>query len=255
MHVDLNSDLGESYGAFKVGYDEEVIPLVSSVNVACGFHAGDYRVMHNTVRLAKEAGVRIGAHPGYADLHGFGRRVIPMPADEIYDLVLYQMGALDAFLQVERVALNHVKPHGALYNLAATDERVAKAIVAAVKDYHSGVILYALAGSTLAKLGEEAGLQVASEAFVDRQYNSDGTLVPRSVPGSQIEDTELAVRRVLQMLTHGTVRAMDGTDVSLRVDTLCIHGDSPFAIEFARGLKTVLANEGIEIRPVAARPR
>ncbi|MCL6548214.1 MAG: LamB/YcsF family protein, partial [Alicyclobacillus sp.] len=251
MHIDLNSDVGESFGPFTVGSDEQVIPLVSSVNIACGFHAGDPRVMHETVRRAKAAGVAIGAHPGLMDLYGFGRRKIPVTPDEVYDLVLYQLGALDAFVRAESLELRHVKPHGALYNMAAADPHLAQAIAAAVASYNPRLILFALAGSELVRAARSAGLQVAQEAFVDRRYDAEGRLVERGHPDALIGDPMEAAERVVRMVKHGKVTAVDGTELNVEIDTVCVHGDNPRALQFAAAVRDELKRNGIELRPPA----
>lgn len=249
MFVDLNSDLGESWGAFSVGSDEQIIPLVTSVNVACGFHAGDYRVMHETVKRAKAAGVAVGAHPSLMDLHGFGRRPIPVTPAEVFDLVLYQLGALEAFVRAESVELHHVKPHGALYNMAAADEDIAQAVAEAVAAFDRRLILYALAGSELVRAGRSAGLRVAQEAFADRQYGPDGRLVDRRHPQAVIADPLEAAERVVKMVKQRRVTAVDGSDVALEVDTVCVHGDSPRALQLAAAIRDQLARNGIGLRP------
>jgi UPF0271 protein len=250
MFVDLNSDLGESFGPYVIGNDAEVVPLVTSVNVACGFHGGDPFVIHRTIRLAKQHGTAVGAHPGYMDLHGFGRRVIPMSPDEVYDMVVYQLGALDAFLRVEGMKMHHVKPHGALYNLSARDNDIASAIAEAVYDYHKDLILYGLSGSALVAAGRRIGLTVAEEAFVDRHYNQDGSLVDRKQKNAFVKDAREAAERVVRMLQDKKVRTADGVDIPMAADTLCIHGDGPHAVAFAKAVRAELNRLGVELRPV-----
>ncbi|MCL6444256.1 MAG: LamB/YcsF family protein [Alicyclobacillus sp.] len=252
MRIDLNSDCGESYGRFVVGQDEQVIPLVTSVNIACGFHGGDPHVMHRAIRLAREAGVAIGAHPGLMDLHGFGRRELPVTPAEVYDWTLYQIGALAAFTRSEKVPLHHVKPHGALYNMAARDETLAEAIASAISDFDSNLVLYALSGSALHAAGERAGLRVAAEVFADRTYLSDGTLVGRDRPDAILTDPEAAVRQVMQMVTAGTVNSVDDAMVRIQADTVCIHGDGPHALAMARAIRTALTEAGVTLKPVGA---
>jgi UPF0271 protein len=248
MIVDLNSDLGESFGAYVIGNDAEVVPLVTSVNVACGFHGGDPFVMHRTVRLAKQYGTAVGAHPGYMDLHGFGRRVIPMSPSEVYDLVVYQLGALDAFLRVEGMKMHHVKPHGALYNLAARNDDIAAAIAQAVYDYGKDLILYGLAGSALVAAGRHIGLTVAEEAFVDRHYNRDGSLVDRKHQNAFVTDAREAAERVVRMLQDKKVRTIDGVDIPITADTLCIHGDGTQAVAFAKAVRAELKRLGVKLQ-------
>lgn len=242
--LDLNADLGESFGAWSMGDDRSLLSVVTSANIACGFHAGDPSVMARTVDLALEAGVALGAHPGYPDLQGFGRRAMALTPQEAQDALLYQIGALEAFLRVRGARLNHVKPHGALYNAAAVDARLAEALVRAVKAFDPGLILVGLAGSELTKAAEAAGLQVAHEAFADRAVEADGTLTPRGLPGAMLTDTALIVARAVAMVTTGRVQARCGTEIPLRADTLCLHGDGPHAVAFARALQAGLAAQG-----------
>lgn len=251
--IDLNSDLGESYGAYTIGNDSEVLRYVSSANIACGMHAGDPFVMHRTVRLALERGAAPGAHPGLMDLPGFGRRAIPTKPEEAYDLTVYQVGALTAFVRAEGGRLQHVKPHGALYNMAAKDMALAEAIAAAVHDVDPGLVLYGLAGSCLVRAAEAAGLTAASEVFADRTYQDDGSLTPRSQPGAVLTDDEAAIRQVLRMVEHGTVVSVTGKEIPVRADTVCIHGDSPKALEFARRIRERLLAEGVRIVSFAGR--
>lgn len=253
LKVDLNSDLGESFGAYTIGNDKEVLRYVSSANVACGMHAGDPFVMHRTVRMALSEGVAIGAHPGFMDLIGFGRRNMVMTPEEIYDLVVYQVGALDAFVKAEGGRLQHVKPHGALYNMAAKDPAMADAIARAVHDVDPGLILYGLAGSWLVRCAKAVGLQAASEVFADRTYQEDGTLTPRSQPGAMITDDDAAIAQVLGMVQHGTVRSVTGRDVPVEADTVCIHGDSAKALAFAKRIREALGAAHIEVISFAAR--
>ena len=245
--VDLNSDLGESYGAFTVGNDQEVLKYISSANIACGYHAGDHNVMFETVRLAKKYRVQIGAHPGLPDLAGFGRREMNLSSREIYNLVVYQIGSLAAVCKVNEAILAHVKPHGALYNMAATNPEIAKAIAGAVVDFDPNLVLFGLTGSELVKAGEEKGLVVAHEVFADRTYQSDGTLTSRMNENALIHDTQVAITRVIRMIKEGKVVAVDGTDVKIKADTICVHGDNPKALEFVTVLKQVLINENILI--------
>ena len=248
--IDMNSDLGEGFGAWCMGDDRAVLASVSSANVACGYHAGDPSIMRETVALCAERGVAIGAHVSYPDLLGFGRRNMACSPQEVYDYCLYQTGALRAFCSARGVALQHVKPHGALYNQAAKDRKLADAIAAAVKDSGGDVILMGLAGSEFARAAEAAGVKFAAEAFADRAYLADGSLMPRSREGAVIHDAELAARRVVQMATRGTVTADDGTEIQLRPDTICLHGDTKEAVEMAAAVRRALEKSGVEIKPL-----
>ncbi|WP_018924958.1 LamB/YcsF family protein [Salsuginibacillus kocurii] len=245
--VDVNCDLGESFGRYTLGRDADVLKEVTSANVACGFHAGDPLVMRQTVRLAREHGVSVGAHPGFPDLQGFGRRMLDASAEEVYAMVVYQIGALAAFADAEGVQLQHVKPHGALYNAAGADRELADAVAAAVKDVDSSLVLYGLSGSELVRAGEAAGLYTANEVFADRAYNPDGSLVGRKDPRAMITDEEEAVKRVIRMVTEAKVEAVDGTDIERPADTICVHGDEPEALAFASHLRLALIDAGLEI--------
>ncbi|WP_423409383.1 LamB/YcsF family protein [Heyndrickxia sp. MSNUG] len=247
LSVDLNCDLGESYGLFKIGNDEEILKHITSANIACGFHAGDHNVMMETVKLAKAHGVKIGAHPGFPDLHGFGRRDMHLTQQEIYNLVVYQIGALEAVARACGTKVFHVKPHGALYNMAAMDKHVADAIAEAVVDVNPQLVLFGLAGSLMVKAGEEKGLGVAHEVFADRNYQPDGMLTPRSHANAMIHDTENAIKRVIRMITEGKIAAIDGTDLEITADTICVHGDEPQTLEFVVKLKQALINEEITV--------
>ncbi len=246
--IDLNCDMGESFGLWHMGDDEAVLPHVTSINVACGLHAGDWNVMHRTVKAAFEKNVAVGAHPSLPDLQGFGRRAMLLSADEAYDIVLYQVGALSAFCRVLGKRLSHVKAHGALYNMAAKDAALASAIARAVADFDPALILFGLAGSALIQAGRDAGLQVANEVFADRTYQADGSLTPRSRPGSMITHVKDALAQVESMLTRARVHALDGTEVPIEADTICIHGDKPGAAQFAKELRASLARLGIEVK-------
>lgn len=247
-HVDLNSDLGESFGLYTIGNDEEVLQYVSSANIACGFHAGDPHVMQRTVAMAAAAGVAVGAHPGVPDLMGFGRRKMDITPQEAYAMVLYQVGALQAFTTAAHVPLQHVKPHGALYNMAAKDKALAAAIAQAVHDVNPQLILYGLAGSYLISEGKKIGLQTASEVFADRTYQPDGTLTPRSQPDAMVTDEELAISRVLRMIQEGVVTAQNDADIPVQADTICIHGDGAKALAFAHKIKTALEAHDVAVR-------
>lgn len=249
--VDLNSDLGESFGAWKMGQDADVLTFVSSANVACGFHAGDPLVMKKTVEAAVKAGVAVGAHPGYPDLVGFGRRAVACSPDELYTDTLYQIGALKAFCEAAGTKLQHVKPHGAMYNSAAKKIEEATALAQAVKDSGAGIILMGLAGSKFDEAAEKVGVPYAAEAFADRGYMNDGTLVPRKMEGAFVRDVEAAAQRVIRMVKEGVVEAIDGTVVTLRPHSICLHGDSPTAVQMAQTLRTRLIEAGIDIVPLS----
>lgn len=244
--VDLNCDMGESFGVYKLGRDEEILDYVSSANIACGFHAGDPATMRKTVRLALEKDVAIGAHPGFQDLPGFGRRNLQLSAQEIYDIVVYQIGALSAFVNAEGGILQHVKAHGALYNMAAKDAVYAGAIAEAVYDVNPALILYGLAGSELVTAGNEIGLRTASEVFSDRTYQKDGSLTPRSDANALITDSSEAIARVVRMVKEGKVLTVGGTDAEMKADTVCIHGDGVNALSFAEQISKSLAEAGVK---------
>jgi len=248
--VDLNSDLGESFGAYKIGQDDLIMDYISSANIACGYHAGDHNVMAHTVQKASEKNVGIGAHPGLQDLIGFGRRAMQIDPQEVYNLVIYQVGAIQTFAKINQNELNHVKPHGALYNMACKDEALAQAIAEAVYAIHPKLVLFGLAGSELVKAGKKVGLQVAEEVFADRTYQPDGTLTSRTETGAMIEDPEEAVTRVIRMVKEGKVEAVDGSDVAIKADTICIHGDELKSLEFAQKLQKQLTEQEILIRRV-----
>jgi UPF0271 protein len=242
--------MSESYGAFRVGADDEVFPFITSANVACGYHGGDPGVMRRTLAQAKERGVAVGAHPSLPDLVGFGRRTMDVTPDEVYDLVVYQVGALLGFARAAKVEMQHVKAHGALYNMAAAKADLATAVAAAVLDVDPGLVLFGLPGSHLVTAGEAAGLRVAHEAFADRNYMPDGSLVSRRRADAQVHDAAEAVARAVRMVREGKVTAVDGKDIALRADTICIHGDGPHAAEFARRLRDGFAAADIDVRAV-----
>ena len=248
--IDMNSDLGEGFGAWSMGDDKEVLSSVSSANVACGYHAGDPSIMRETVKLCASKGVAVGAHVSYPDLVGFGRRDMACSPQEVYDYCLYQIGALNSFCRAQGVKLQHVKPHGALYNQAACDGKLAGAIAAAVKDSGDDLILLGLAGSEFAPAAKAAGVKFAAEAFADRAYQKDGSLMPRSREGSVIHDAALAARRVVQMVTKGTVTADDGSEIQFRPDSICLHGDTKEAVEMAAAIRSALEEAGVEIKPL-----
>jgi UPF0271 protein len=250
--IDLNCDMGESFGAYTIGADEAVMSSITSANVACGFHGGDPGVMRRTIRLAREAGVGVGAHPGFPDLVGFGRREMRMAPQDVEDMVLYQIGALAAIAKSEGVRLSHVKPHGALYNMAVTDKSLASAIARAVVSFDSTLIFLALPDSELARAAKEAGLRVALEGFADRAYEPDGSLTPRSRAGAVIHDVEEVVARALRMAVDGVVVASNGSTLEMRVDTICTHGDTPGAQELTRALRNGLERAGVKVVPIAS---
>jgi UPF0271 protein len=249
MVIDLNSDMGESYGIYTIGADDEVLRWVTSANVACGWHGGDPHVMRRTVQRAKELGVRVGAHPSYPDLLGFGRRVMQITRQEARDYVLYQIGALRGFAEALGVTLQHVKPHGAFYNAAVKDRELSLGIAEGVADAGGELILVGLPGSDLVRAGKEVGLRVAREAFGDRAYNEDGTLVSRKIAGSLITDPEAVAERVLA-LTRGTAQTITGKEIRLEAETICLHGDTPGAGVIARRVRERLEAAGIKPTPM-----
>ena len=243
--IDLNCDMGESFGMYKMGLDEEVIKHISSANIACGFHAGDPLWMRKTVRLAEENGVAVGAHPSFPDLNGFGRRNLAVTPDEAKTDIVYQIGALQAFTDAKKLA--HIKPHGAMYNRAVNDEPLARAIGEAVLEVDPKMVLLALAGSPWVKVAQGMGVRVAREIFADRALNADGTLVSRSQPGSVVHDTAEVVERSLRMVTEGKAIAITGETIEVQAESLCIHGDTPGAVQMAKSLSEALRAEGVEI--------
>lgn len=248
--VDLNSDLGESFGAYKIGMDEEVIKLVSSANVACGFHASDPVVMQKTVAAAVASNIKVGAHPGYPDLMGFGRRNMVISPKEAYAYVTYQLGALNAFCKQQGTTIQHVKPHGALYNMAGKDYELAKGICQAVYDFDPEIILLGLSGSQLINAGKDVGLKCANEFFADRAYEDDGSLRARTKEGSMITDENEAIERVVKVIKTGYVTTYSGNELELKIDSICVHGDNEHALEFVRIIRERLASEGIEVAPL-----
>lgn len=250
MRIDLNCDMGESFGRWELGADAAVLPHISSANIACGAHAGDPAVMRKTLALAAGHGVACGAHPGLADLPGFGRREIPVSPSEAGDLVLYQLGALAAIARSQGIRLSHVKPHGALYTMAARDRTLADAIAAAVASFDRSLVLFGLAGSGMLDAGKAAGLTVAAEGFADRSYEPDGSLTPRAVPGSVIHDLDAVVARAVLMAGNGRVRARNGSEIALQVDTICVHGDTPGAAGLAQAVRAGLERAGVAVVPV-----
>jgi len=250
--VDLNVDMGESFGAYTIGHDEEILDYVTSTNVACGFHAGDPKTMRKTVRMALEKNVGIGVHPGLQDLIGFGRRNMDITPQEAYDLVVYQIGALSAFVKAEGGQLQHVKPHGALFNMAAKSPSLSEAIAEAVYKVDPDLILFGLAGSELIKAGQKAGLQTASEVFSDRTYQEDGSLTSRREPNALIKDKDVAVRQVIRMVREGKVRTVQGTDISIKANTICIHGDGEHAVELAKYIRKALEEADISVVKISS---
>ncbi|MBS0446674.1 MAG: LamB/YcsF family protein [Proteobacteria bacterium] len=248
--IDLNCDMGEGYGAWTMGDDLALLDHVTSANIACGFHAGDAMTMQRVVAAAFARGVHVGAHPSLPDLQGFGRRVMRVSPAEVHAMVVYQVGALAAFARAAGGKLSHVKAHGALYNMAAQDAALADAIARAVRDVDPTLALFGLAGSLQIAAAEQLGLRAVSEVFADRSYQDDGSLTPRGQPGAMIEDAEVAAAQVRRMVEQGSVRAVGGKDVPVRADTLCIHGDQPGALAFARKIRTALEDAGIDIRAV-----
>lgn len=246
--VDLNSDIGESYGSFIVGNDEEVLNYVTSVNVACGFHAGDPVVMQKTVEMAMEKGVAIGAHPGFPDVLGFGRRQMHITPAEAKAYVIYQVSALNGFVQAVGGTLQHVKPHGAFYNMAAVDYELARGIAEGVRAVNPDLILMGLAGGELIRAGQDVGLQTASEVFGDRRYTADGKLMDRSIEGAVIHDKKIVADQILEMVLRGRVYTMDGEEVRLQADSICVHGDNVEAVELVKEIRMSLTNEGVQLK-------
>ena len=246
--IDLNSDLGESFGAYTLGMDEKLMEYITSANVACGWHAGDPLVMQKTIRAAAKNGVAVGAHPGYPDLMGFGRREIKITPEEAYTYVLYQLGALDAFARTEGVKIQHVKPHGALYNQACKDEKLANAICRAAQAFDRELIVLAPYNSAFRTAAEAIGQPFAGEFFADRAYLPDGSLVPRSQPGAVIHDADEACRRVLQMAREGTVTCLDGTELTMRCVSVCVHGDNAEALATVKKIRGALEDDGVLLR-------
>ena len=252
--IDLNSDVGESFGNYKLGLDEDVIPLISSANIACGFHAGDPAVMRRTIAIAHENGTSIGAHPGFPDLIGFGRRELDASLEEIKDYVTYQIGALQAFAAAQGMNLQHVKPHGALYNMAVKNTAIWDAVAEAVAAVDNRLILFVLAGADrkdLEAIGARHGIRIAYEFFGDRAYNPDGSLVSRSEPGSVIHDGEAVAQKVLKMVQEGRVVCKDNSEIELKADTICVHGDNPSALSLVKKIRETLQAAGVEIAPPA----
>jgi len=243
--IDINCDMGESYGAWKMGADAEVMPFISSANIACGFHGGDPATIRKTVALAVEHGVAIGAHPSLPDLQGFGRRAMKITPQDMYDLVVYQAGAVEGFARAAGSRLHHIKCHGALYNMAANDAALSEAMVRAAKDL--GVMLYVLSNSKNHEIAKKAGIRALGEVFADRGYADDGTLWPRDKPGAMIEDAAKAVQQALAMVEEGYVTSVSGKRVPVAADTLCLHGDQPGAAKFASLIRKAFSEKGIKV--------
>jgi UPF0271 protein len=245
--VDLNSDIGESFGVYELGMDMEVMKYITTANVACGWHAGDPIVMMTTVESAVRNNVAIGAHPGFPDLMGFGRRNMVISPEEARSYITYQLGALWAFAKAQGVEVQHVKPHGALYNMAAKDSALADAIAEAIYNLDKNIILVGLANSKLTEAGEKKGLKVAHEVFADRAYNPDGSLVARNIPGAVLHDTDMAVSRVVRMIKEGKVESITGEDVEIKAHTICVHGDNQHALDFVDKIRQTLLKEDIKV--------
>ena len=249
--VDLNADLGESFGAYTIGMDSEVLRFITSANVACGFHAGDPVVMQKTVAMAAERGTAVGAHPGFPDLMGFGRRKMTISPAEAKAYIQYQVGALMAFTKANGLKLQHVKPHGAFYNMAAVDDKLAEAICQGIYAVDPDLIMLGLAGSAHIRAAKAVGLKVASEVFADRGYMDDGTLVPRSQPGAMIHDREQAIARTVRMVKEGCVETITGKIIPIQADSICVHGDNPDAIGFVKDIRERLEQEGVTVTCIA----
>jgi UPF0271 protein len=249
--IDLNCDMGESFGVYRYGADEEIIQEITSANIACGWHAGDPQVMDHTIQLCNLHRVAAGAHPGFPDLMGFGRRNMMVSAREVRNYIIYQIGALQGFAQSQGISLAHVKPHGNLYNMAAKDSSMAAAIAEGVKAIDPNLILVGLAGSLLCQEGQKAGLRVAQEVFADRAYRADGSLVPRGEPGAMIHSTEEAVQRMIQLIETGYMTAIDGTRLKMDAHTICMHGDTPGAANYAKAIRQMLESKGVQIVAMA----
>jgi 5-oxoprolinase (ATP-hydrolysing) subunit A len=251
LTLDLNCDMGESFGAWKMGNDHAIMPYVTSANIACGYHGGDAGVMRETVACALEHGVAIGAHPGLPDLQGFGRRLMQLTEQEAYDIVVAQIGTLSGVAASQGTRLNHVKAHGMLYNMAVKNETLARGIARAVHDVDKTLIFFGLPGSELLKQGQALGLKTASEVFGDRSYQADGSLTPRNKPGAMITDANEAISQVLRMVKDGVVIAQDDSPVQVKADTLCLHGDQPDAVEFAKAIRLALRDAGIAVQAIS----
>lgn len=248
--IDVNCDMGESFGPYTIGQDEAIFAYISSANIACGYHGGDHNVMRKTLEQAQRHGVAAGAHPGLPDLLGFGRRKMEVNPEDVFNMMVYQIGALQAFASISGISLQHVKPHGALFNMACIDDGLAQAIAEAVVQVDSGLVLFGLAGSKLIQAGRKAGLQVAEEVFADRTYQPDGSLTPRTDPNAQVEDPDEAAYRVIRMVKEGKAEAVDGSTFPIQADTVCVHGDSPQALVFVKKLTQAFEEQDIQIKKV-----
>ena len=248
MQIDLNCDLGEAFGNYSFGGDKDILPLITSANIACGFHAGDANVMNETIQLAKRHNIGIGAHPGLPDLQGFGRRKLDMSPEEVYNIVVYQLGALNGFCQIHDVKMNHVKPHGALYQMGAKDKSIASAIAQAVYDFDKTLVFVGLANTLLISEAKKLGLKTASEVFADRRYEDDGQLVSRKEPDAVISDSDEALNQVVKMVTENKVVSKNNKEITLQADTICVHGDGAHALEFVTKIREKLTKEGIDIQ-------
>ncbi len=246
--VDLNSDIGEGYGAYKMGMDEEIMKCVTSVNIACGWHAGDPLIMVKTIKIAKANEVAIGAHPGYPDLLGFGRRKMVVTPEEAKAYMLYQLGALSAFAKTNGKKIQHMKLHGAFYNMAAVEKNLADAVLDGIEEFDKNIIVMTLSGSYMAQEAKRRGMRVAEEVFADRGYNADGTLVNRALPGAFVKDPEEAIARVIKMVKTKKVTAVNGEEIDINADSICVHGDNPKAIEFVDRIRKSLIENGIEVK-------
>ncbi|WP_353419002.1 5-oxoprolinase subunit PxpA [Staphylococcus warneri] len=248
MQIDLNCDLGEAFGNYSFCGDKDILPLITSANIACGFHAGDANVMNETIQLAKRHNIGIGAHPGLPDLQGFGRRKLDMSPEEVYNIVVYQLGALNGFCQIHDVKMNHVKPHGALYQMGAKDKSIASAIAQAVYDFDKTLVFVGLANTLLISEAKKLGLKTASEVFADRRYEDDGQLVSRKEPDAVISDSDEALNQVVKMVTENKVISKNNKEITLQADTICVHGDGAHALEFVTKIREKLTKEGIDIQ-------
>lgn len=252
MHtVDLNCDLGESFGSYKMGMDDKILDYVTSANIACGFHAGDPATMRKTVQLALEKNVGIGAHPGLQDLVGFGRRTMQISPQDAYDLVIYQIGALYGFVKAEGGKLQHVKPHGALFNMAAKDEALATAIAEAIYKVDPELVLFGLSGGELVKAGKRVGLRAANEVFSDRTYQKDGSLTSRTEKNALINNQQAAASQAVRMVKEGKVATLQGVDISIKADTICLHGDGEKALVFSKYIRETMIKEGISFAKIS----
>ena len=247
-YVDLNSDIGEGFGSYKLGLDEEIMKCVTSVNLACGWHAGDPLIMDRTVKFAKTNNVEVGAHPGYPDLLGFGRRKLDITPEEARAYMLYQLGALEGFAKANGIKIQHMKLHGGFYNSAAVDEKLANAVLDGIEEFDKNIIVMILSGSYMAKEAKRRGLRVAEEVFADRGYNADGTLVNRKLPGAFVKDPDEAIARVIKMVKTKKVTAVNGEEININADSICVHGDNPKAIEFVEKIRKSLIENGIKVQ-------